>query len=67
MQLDQVDGRLRANALEHFLLIVDEDQRAVFGGPDTESVCRSHKVSLLCDPFTDVARAHPFARAWCRT
>jgi hypothetical protein len=35
MQLDEVGARLRANDLEHLLLIVDQHQGAVVCGPDT--------------------------------
>ena len=38
MQLDQVRVRLRADDLEHLILIVDQHQGAVLGGPDTQVV-----------------------------
>src|SRR5208282_1331861 len=36
MKLDHVGARLRANDLEHLVLIVDQHQGAVLSGPDTQ-------------------------------
>ena len=45
VHLDEVGARLRADDLEHLLLVVDQHQRAVVGGPDTEIV--RHRFSPL--------------------
>ena len=38
MELDQVGVRLRANDLDHLCLVIDQDQGAIVGGPDTQLV-----------------------------
>jgi len=56
MELDQVDARPPSECLWNISSEIDEDQRAICGGPDTERVRRSHRF-FLGDQFTDVARA----------
>src|SRR5439155_202019 len=45
LHFDEVGARVRADDLEHLLLVVDQYQRAVVRGPDTEIV--RHRFSPL--------------------